>query len=111
MLASCEPEPKPELSPLYPGEYRGTVLFDVCGNITVQFSDGTRRGQMGWRTNVDTFVHNNVFRVANPCTWGWDGQSREIRFAMVMGPEINRCVQCLGWMMTPDTAYNIRVLK
>lgn len=108
VLESCDPDT--EVPAPVATQYQGKVLFDVCGNIAVQFTDGTARGQMGWRRDGDSIVYNNVFRVANPCTWGWDGRNNDIVFTFV-APVPQQCAQCLAWTATPDIAYNIRVVK
>lgn len=94
---------------VYPGQHRGKVLFDVCGNIAVQITDGTQRGQMGWRHGADTPVYDRVFRVMNPCTWNGSGMT-DIVFSFA-APDSQRCAQCLAWTATPDSAYFIRVIK
>lgn len=91
-------------------QYRGKVLFDMCGNIAIQFTDGTLRGQMGWRRDGDSTVYNNVFRVSNPCTWRWDGRNNDITFTFAP-PEPQQCMQCMAWTATPDSAFAIHVLK
>jgi hypothetical protein len=86
--------------------------MDVCGNITVQVIDGSSLGQMGWVVPNDpnNTVYNNVFKVANNCTWGKTKSSDTIKFRITtLGSQ--DCVQCLAYAPTPDTAYSIKVLK
>jgi hypothetical protein len=90
--------------------YNGTILFEMCGNIAVRFTDGTAMGQMNWRRDGDSTVYNNVFRVANPCTWGWDGKTNDVTFVMTTAKP-QQCVQCMAWTATPDTAYHILILN
>jgi len=109
-ILSCATAPPQPPSAGNSHQYKGKVLFDMCGNIAVQFTDGTARGQMGWRRDVDSTVYNNVFRVSNPCTWGWDGKNNDVTFAFTAQVP-QQCVQCMAWTATPDTAFSIRVLK
>lgn len=111
-LAACKADNKiePDPAPYYTDPHKGRVLFDVCGNIAVQCTDGPPKGQMGWRHGGDSTVYNNVFRVANPCTWGWDGTNKDITFTFSV-EEPQKCALCLAWTATPDSAYFIHVLK
>jgi len=109
-IASCATAPPQPPTSATSRHYKGKVLFDMCGNIAVQFTDGTPRGQMGWHGDGDSMVYNNVFKVSNSCTWGWDGKDSNITFAIV-GPEPQQCMQCLAWRATPDSAFSIHVLK
>lgn len=92
--------------------HTGKVLMGYCGNFTVQFTDGSPLGQVGWAVPYDSAgrVYNNVFRVGNPCTWGKTKESDIIRFRFT-NPVAQQCVQCLAWIATPDTTYNIEVIE
>ncbi|MBX2907342.1 MAG: hypothetical protein KF744_14955 [Taibaiella sp.] len=82
----------------------------MCGNIAIRVTDGTLKGQMNWRRDGDSTVYDNVFRVANPCTWGWDRKSNDVSF-MIVAPQPQTCMQCMAWTATPDTAYHIVIVK
>lgn len=92
--------------------YVGKVLRDVCGNITVQFTDGTPLGQIGWIDEFDTTSsYNNVFAVANPCTWGKKRTNEVIKFRILRSGTPQSCVTCLAYAPVPDTAYHILVIE
>ncbi len=92
--------------------HTGKVLMGYCGQFTVQFTDGSTLGQMGWAVPYDSAgaVYNNVFRVGNPCTWGKTKESDIIRFQFTK-PVAQQCAQCMAWIATPDTTYNIEVIE
>lgn len=91
------------------GIYQGRIINSVCGNITVQFTDGAPLGQKSWTNPADSVCLNNVFRVANPCNWGGANGDVNIHFRIVpLSPQT--CMQCQAWAPTPDTAYSIVVL-
>jgi hypothetical protein len=95
-----------------PVYHTGRIIRSVCGNITVQFTDGVPYGQMGWKDPWDTAhaPYDHVFRVANPCTWNAGGLTPgdEMYFKFVK-TSVQNCIQCLAWAPTPDTAYSIEV--
>jgi hypothetical protein len=92
--------------------HTGKVLYSLCGNIAVQFTDGASLGQVNWSNPSDTThtPYSNVFRVANPCTWGGAQANSNIRFRFVPVAAQN-CVQCMAYIATPDTAYNIQIVQ
>ncbi len=92
--------------------HSGKILMGYCGNFTVQFTDGSPLGQVGWAVPYDSAgrVYNNVFRVGNPCSWGKTKESDIIRFRFTH-PVAQQCVQCMAWIATPDTAYDIEVIE
>lgn len=87
----------------------GKVINSICGNTTIQFTDGSPYGQMGWQPEGDSIVYNHVFRVANPCNVGDLIVNSTVRFRFVPASPQN-CVQCMAWGPTPNTAYNIQIL-
>lgn len=94
--------------------YTGKVLKSMCGNVAVMFTDGTKLGQIGWLDPSDSIEYNYVFRVANPCdaspVGALNNPNGYIKFRF-RGPSVQNCVQCLAWVPTPDTAYNIIVIE
>jgi hypothetical protein len=92
--------------------YSGKIVNSICGSITVQCTSDETLGQMNWTdaSDPDRKVYNNVFKVANPCTWGKNSASKNIQFKMV-APSTQNCVQCMALGATPDVAYSIQVIE
>jgi|GEM_PF-6202310 len=109
MSVSCNKErPSSPHSPYSPGRvYTGRVIVDMCGNIAVQFTDGTPKGQMGWSDGTRTY--DNIFKVANSCTWRGDAAREDVRFRFV-SEEAQDCYVCAVFVPLPDTAYSIQVI-
>ncbi len=87
--------------------HTGRVIVDMCGNVAVQFSDGTPLGQMGWSDGTRTY--DNIFRVSNGCTWRHDNTQEYVRFRFVP-QETQSCYVCAVFVPLPDTAYSIQVI-
>ena len=90
--------------------YTGKVLHSICGNTAIQFTDGTKLGQVAWVNPLDSTTHDYVFKIANPCTSGPSGAGNTIRFTFTR-PSTQDCMQCMAWAPTPDTAYNIHIIE
>lgn len=92
--------------------YTGKIINSMCGNITVQCTSGEKIGQMGWINDSDPnhAVYDNVFKVANPCTWGKKSSSDNIKFRLVPSSP-QTCAECMAWVATPDVAYSIQVIE
>lgn len=108
---ACKKPHYPSVPPVYSDYHTGKVLNAVCGNITVQFTDGSPLGQNNWYNPTSSYSanYNHVFRVANPCTWSGDQAGTDIRFRFVQ-PQVQTCALCMLYAPTPDTAYNIEVV-
>jgi hypothetical protein len=103
LFSSCSKKVK--VGPVYSGK----IIKSACGNIVVQFTDGTKMGQSRWEDNGKVYKH--VFAVENPCTWNPAGVTGEnIRFRLVRLTPQN-CEQCLIFVTVPDTKYPILVEK
>lgn len=92
--------------------YTGKIIQGICGQITVQFTDGTPLGQNGWINESDDkkTKYDRVFRIANPCDIGNNPDSGSFRFHIVpLRPQ--NCAQCLAYVATPDTAYAIEIVR
>lgn len=89
--------------------YSGKIIKNACGNIVVQFTDGTPMGQARWEDDGKVYTH--VFAVQNPCTWNPAGLTGEnIRFRLV-GLTPQQCAQCLMYVAVPDAKYPILLEK
>lgn len=89
--------------------YYGKILKNACGQIAIQVTDGSGIGERGW--NDEGKVYNNVFSVANSCTWRpKNGTSEDICFRFVT-PKPQNCYQCLMYVHVPETSFHIQVLE
>ena len=86
--------------------HTGRIINSICGQITVQFTDGSSLGQNGWVDKGTTY--NHVFAIADPCNWNESGiiPGDTIRFTIVP-PKVQNCVLCMAIGHIPDTAYSI----
>ncbi|GAA4467218.1 hypothetical protein GCM10023093_22700 [Nemorincola caseinilytica] len=104
-FGSCRKTDSPEAGRTYMGQ----VVENICGNIAVEFTDGTRLGET-WTTSTGT-KYKNIFKVANPCTWRpGGGKSPFVKFVFV--PQVPQtCAQCLLAVEMPSTEYHIQVVE
>lgn len=95
--------------------FKGRILTSTCDYITVQIADKySPYGQDGWSYNNGTTTkkYDNVFRIANPCTYNPDGFSINDTFSFrFTGSTTQNCGSCLAVGPVPDTSYNIRVIR
>lgn len=106
-LAACG---KRGNDPIVSGQvYSGRVVTYVCGNVAVQFTDGTKLGET-WTTS-DGKRYEHIFKVSNSCTWRpRNGSSDAIKFFFT-NPGPQNCAQCLIAVEMPSTEYNILVVE
>lgn len=92
--------------------FTGKVVKSMCGQIAIQFTDGTPLGQMGWIDASDSghAPYDAIFRVTNSCSWGNKNVGDSIQFRFVQ-ESVQDCAVCMAWTATPDTAYNIKVIE
>lgn len=92
--------------------HTGTVIIANCGGAVVQLTDGSSFGQNGWQSPMAASAGpiDHVFKVANPCTWGGAKANSAIRFKFVP-PAPQTCALCKIYVLAPDTAYSIQVIR
>jgi len=89
--------------------YSGHVVTDVCGNVAVQFTDGTQMGQ-DWTTSAGV-QYKNIFKVSNACTWRpKNGKTADIKFIEVP-PTPQNCAVCMIAVEMPTAEYSIQVVE
>jgi hypothetical protein len=91
--------------------HTGRVIGSMCGNITVQLTDGSPYGQNGWSSPIssNSAKYDHVFRVGNPCNWGGGELNSIVNFRFVPA-SAQTCVLCMVFVPTPDTTYYIEVI-
>ncbi len=90
--------------------YSGRIINSICGQTTIQFTDGATFGQNGWVDGTTTY--NHVFKVANPCNWNTgNGPLTDIIKFYFTAPSAQNCMLCMAAGHTPDTAYNIQYVR
>ena len=98
----------------YAGRHTGKILYNTCGDMVIQATDGTGIGQYGWTDSNNTTlpVYNNVFKVANPVQFS-SVDTTHISIGDIVNfqfttPITDIYLWCIQTVKTPDTIYVVQ---
>ena len=92
----------------------GKVVYRSCASIVVQVTDSSHfyLGENGWQQKPNKGVYDNVFTVANTCSFGPTKEGQSFTFTVLpRNPNPGDCVVCALYDNPPAKKHAIKVIN